>query len=648
MLADVQGNALATGYALTRTLYRDQAVNNGLLDWQYRPLDEQKLTNQTSGSNEVRINTGLKYNFLNHFDVNVSYQYIHGTSESQTYYDAGSYYVRNLVNSFTQPNGQQIIPNGGILDGQPLNKYDGHSGRMQINYSQSFSGDHQITALAGTEISQQIAETYPGFRLYDYSKDDLGGTQNFDYTTYYPTNPIGSARVQGPSGFAGRTNDRNLSYFSNAAYSYKQKYTLSASSRWDGSDLLGVKSNQRGTVLWSAGGSWEISKESFYKQDNWLPYLRLRATYGSGGLIDKSQSQYPVIALFTDPNTNLPYASLLSPGNPSLRWEQVNTLNFGLDWSSKDHRLSGSLEWYAKYGNHLLGTTLLDPTNGAGSSYKQNYADMRTKGIDLQLNSINIKGPLKWESNLLVSYTRNKITNYSSPTVTYVYGYFNDATKPPVVNRSVDAIYALPWNGLDHTTGLPIIHIDGKQSTDYSTYINNYKPENLVVAGVDVPPLFGSLRNTLSWKAFQLSALISFKFGYVFRRTSMEPGAEYLTYGPKLNVDYDQRWKQPGDEAYTNVPAATQAYNGDVSNVYEYSNILITSGDHIRLQDVNLSYSLPGRITSKLHIQNIRIYARANNLDILWRKNKFGIDPDYPNAQYPAPKSFAFGLQASL
>ena len=115
-----------------------------------------------------------------------------------------------------------------------------------------------------------------------------------------------------------------------------------------------------------------------------------------------------------------------------------------------------------------------------------------------------------------------------------------------------------------------------------------------------------------------------------------------------MNTDYYQRWKQPGDEAHTYVPAGTQSYNADLANVYDYSNILITSGDHIRLQDINFSYSLPVKITSKMHIRNIRLYAKADNLGILWRKNKFGIDPDYPNALYPTPKSYAFGLQVGL
>ena len=648
LLADLQGNSLPAGYFNKRSAYAESAVTNGLLDWQYRPLDELNLTNRINNSNEIRLNGGLKYSFFNNFNLNITYQYLSGTDENQTFYNENSYYVRNLVNRFTQPGGLQVVPKGGILDGSALGKYQGHSARAQLNYTNTFAERHQITALAGIEAGGRTAEQMPGFRLYSYSDDYLGGSTMFDYTAYYPVLPSGSAQIEGPSGSALKTNDRNLSYFSNASYSYDGRYTVSGSARWDGSNLLGVKTNQRGTVLWSTGLSWEISKENFYSKESWMPYVRARVSYGSGGLIDKSQSQYPTIALLTDSRTQYPYANLMHPGNPSLRWEQVNTLNLGVDWSSKANRLSGSFEWYNKDANHLLGSILIDPTTGAGSSYKLNYADMRTRGFDLQINSININKVFKWESSFLIGYARNKIKDYNTPKTSTITSYFNNRTKPPVAGRSVDVIYAYPWNGLSNENGYPIIYIDGKLSGDYSNYTSNYKPENLVVAGIDVPPVFGSIRNSISWKGIQLSALLSFKTGYVFRRTSMEPGAEYETGNTEVNLDYGLRWKQPGDEQFTNVPANVLSYNSSMAALYSQSMALITKGDHIRLQDINLSYTLPAKLLSRLSFQQVRFYMYTSNLGILWRKNKYGIDPDYPNAEFPAPKTIAFGIQVGL
>jgi hypothetical protein len=425
------------------------------------------------------------------------------------------------------------------------------------------------------------------------------------------------------------------------------RYVLSGSARWDGSNLLGVKTNQRGILLWSAGASWEISKEVFYSFAQWLSYLRLRLTQGSGGLIDKSQSQYPTISLSTDARTNLPMANLNHPGNPSLSWERVSTTNLGLDFTGRGQWLSGSLELYHKAATNLLGSILIDPTTGAGANYKRNYADLSTKGFDLQLNSININHPLRWESNLLISYSSNQVRNYSTPALRFANDYFT-SSKPPTVDRSIDAVYALPWNGLDHNTGLPVIYVDGKVTTDYAGYYSNFKPDDLVLAGVSVAPLYGSLRNSLGYKGFQLSAMIGFKTGYVFRRNSMAPGAEYVTGPVDFHTDYFKRWQQPGDEQHTNVPAGTPSYNSSLANAYNRSMTLITSGSHIRLQDLNFSYTLPSALLGRLRFSQARIFANVRNLGLIWAENNHGIDPEYPYSTYPAPRSIAFGVQVSL
>src|SRR5690606_10395422 len=97
-----------------------------------------------------------------------------------------------------------------------------------------------------------------------------------------------------------------LSYFGNAAYTYRGRYTLTGSMRWDGSNLFGVKTNQKGVPLWSVGGSWKIADEAFYHLGRWLPHLRARATYGSAGNVNKQVSVLPVISYSQNGTTGLP------------------------------------------------------------------------------------------------------------------------------------------------------------------------------------------------------------------------------------------------------------------------------------------------------------------------------------------------------
>jgi len=635
-LVDPDGNPAPT-YAQYRLAYRERAESLGLLDWMYRPLDEQRLADNTAGSKELRLNAGTKFSFLDAFVLNVTYQYLLGDSWSRQYHAPESYYVRNMVNRFTQADGSKLVPAGGILElGSPTNHYS-HAGRAQLSFNRSFGENHEIAALGGGEIRGRTVNLLPAVTIMDYDPElMLGDVQWYvDRSRTFPTRPTGSSRIPAPMiGSTNRTNARDLSYFGNASYTYRSRYTASGSLRWDGSNLLGVKTNQRGTALWSIGGSWEVSKERFFRSA--LPYLRLRTTYGSAGNIDKTQSHYPTITVGNNSFNGLRYSALRHPGNPSLRWEQVNTFNAGLDWRLPGNRIGGALEYYNKHAKYLLGNDLVDPTTGAADEFKTNYANLRTQGWDVQVNTRNLTGELEWQTTFLINYTYNRITNiaFRQPNSDNYYVTRSVYEK----GKSVDKIYAFPWYGLNPANGYPLLYLNGQQTDDYAYYYSNVTKDELVDAGVTVPPFFGSVRNTFKWKGIEIGALIAFKAGYVFRRKSIGPGQEYLSRGI-YHMDYFKRWKQPGDELHTDVPAwAETAAPNQRGAIYENSMALITPGNHIRLQDINAAYS----------IHNVRVYAYARNLGVLWRANKHGLDPDYENAAYPAPRSFAVGLQIAF
>ncbi|SEL57442.1 SusC/RagA family TonB-linked outer membrane protein [Parapedobacter koreensis] len=629
-----------------RLAYVIRADIDGLLDWQYRPLDEVALADNRSGSNEMRLNGGLRYSFLQHFDVNVSYQYVRARSEGSSLYHEDSYYVRDMVNRFTQGNGSYIIPHAAIFSmGNPAEAVS-HSGRAQLNFVRSI-GDHAISALGGGEIREYVQHIFPGYTMYDYDPSLLTGTAYYDYVENYTVRPTGRARIPQPSSTRRRFTDRYLSYFGNASYTYRDRYVLSGSARWDGSNLFGVKTNQKGTPLWSLGASWEAGKEPFYRID-WLPYLRMRATYGSSGNVNKQVSVFPTIRHFgSDANSGLNWANVISAGNPSLRWEQVNTLNLAVDFATKGRRISGTIDYYAKDAKDLIGEDYLPPSTGiitggtASATNLINYANLRTQGLDVQLASHNIRGAFQWTSTLLLNYVRNRVTGYHTAETSQVYHYTNSPSVP-VPGRSRDAVYAFPWNGLEHDTGMPLIYVDGVKSDDYGTY---YSVGNLMAAGVSVPPFYGSLRNDVSWKGLSVSVLLAWKTGYVFRRKSSVPGAAYIS-SLNYHMDYLKRWQQPGDEQWTSVPVHhAPPVDSYMASVYELSETLITNADHIRLQDINVGFTLPQKYMDRLPLRHIRLYAYARNLGILWRANKNGIDPDYPNADFAAPRTFAIGVQ---
>ncbi|QEC40257.1 SusC/RagA family TonB-linked outer membrane protein [Pseudobacter ginsenosidimutans] len=645
-IADEHGmpTAIAKAY---RSAYRDNAENIGLLNWQYKPMEDRYLVDNRTVSQDLRLNTNIKYRFFKSLNAELSYQHHTNSSKQVSLYDKTSYYVRNLVNRYTQTNGTKVIPHDAIKMFDGIRELSSHSGRLQLNYRETIAGEHEISALGGVEIRENVSGTQPGTTLYGYNKETWQGIARYDYITRYPVRPTGTAQIPFSTSTDTRIINRFLSYFGNASYTYLQRYSLSGSMRWDGSNLLGVKSNQRGTMLWSLGGSWDLHREHFYDV-SWLSYLRLRATVGSAGNIDKSQSHYPTISLGTYAENGLSVATLRHPGNPYLRWEQVNISNWGIDWRILNNRISGSFEYYSKHAKDLLGNNMMGPTTGVTTNYKINYAALRTLGMDIQITSRNTTGEIGWTTTLLLNYSSNKITHFNKPAVSNIADFLTTGRPPVELGKSVDLIYALPWYGLNPLTGQPLIYLNGEVSHDYATYYNSLSKNDILISGVTVPPFTGTIRNNLSWKGLELSAIVAFKTGYVFRRKSMLPGREYSATAALYHMDYFKRWQKPGDELFTQVPA----YSPDNINqrwaVYMNSEELITKGDAIRLQDVSVSYSINESIAGKIHAKMIRIYGYARNLGILWRANKHGIDPDFPNADYPAPKSFAIGLQVEF
>ncbi|MFD2556182.1 SusC/RagA family TonB-linked outer membrane protein [Sphingobacterium tabacisoli] len=648
-LADEMGNPIAMVKDY-RQSYKDDPINSGLLDWNYYPLLERELIDNNGKAKELRFNVEANYTFLKHFKAAVNYNYGYGQNSAERYYDKESYYVRNLVNRFTDDKMNQVIPYGDIkILGIPyFSNY--HNARATLYYNQKFNDKHQINALVGGEVNESIRYTTAGHTLYKYNSNTGQGESLFNFTENYPTRPNGRATI--PSVFPidlSHFTDRFISYFTNVSYEYLDRYVLSSSWRWDASNLYGVKTNQKGIPLWSVGGAWHVHKEPMFNVD-WISQLTARLTYGKAGNTFKEVSHFPLLQFNVKRPNNISQATLRSTGNPTLRWETVSTTNAAIDFGLLSNRLSGSFEFYIKDATDLIGKNFMAPSTGvitggtAASSNVINYAAMRTKGIDLTLNSKNLVGDFTWNSTVLFSFTKNKITEvYTNPTAV-IYDYY--ATPPAaVVGVSRDLIYSIPWHGLDGETGMPIMYINGERTTNNLAFHNSLRLDSLNKAGVSVDPYYGSVRNDFSYKNFDFSFLITWKSGSVFRRSSMYSGGEF---NGVYHMDYFDRWQKPGDEQFTNVPAYSDVYNGNGSTNYNFSDALITRGDLVRLRDITFGYTITKSRMPKLPFQSMRITGNVANLGLLWKANKEGLDPDYHAAEFVLPRSYNLGLQLSL
>ena len=637
-LADALGNPRAVSLDYSPD-YLDATNQLKFPDWTYMPLKDLQARQYINRAHDLLINVGARYTFTRALNLELKYQYETGGANGNDLHNASSYYTRDLINSFIQVdpsnNLSYPIPPGGILD-LTTQETISHQGRLQLNFRHNWGRQNNLTAIAGYEI-KSLTSTLRYDREYGYDPDNGSFNSSIDnatlYSSYQQFNPTKIPSAPLPA----QQVDHFLGYYLNASYTLHNLYTVSASAREDAANLFGVSTNNKTVPLWSGGLAWQINHERFYHID-WLPFLKLRATYGHNGNVSRLASAYTTATYtqggITTNSYNVGYITGLS--NPNLRWEQVGVFNLGLDFTV-GKTITGSLEYYHKHATDLIGAAPGDPTlgliqvPGQPGYYYANSASMNGSGIDLQLEARILEGQsssnFKWTANFIFSKTVSKVQKYLLNTTTG-YSYLDQNAINPHTGQPIYAINSFKWMGLDNV-GDPIGYYNGKPSKEWTSIYNNTLIDSMVHNGSSQPTIFGALRNTFEWRHFTASFNISYKLGYYFRRPSISYSDLFNHWTG--NADYALRWQQPGDEARTIVPAAGDPTNSIRDRFYLNSSALVEKADHIRLEDIVISYDLEKKDHSWLPFEKIRFYNYLSNLGLLWKANKSGIDPYYIN-----------------
>jgi TonB-dependent starch-binding outer membrane protein SusC len=647
-LADQQGNPVSFPSKYSNA-YVDTVGDEKLLDWKYYPLDDYKHSQTTTNLRELYAITSIKYKVSNAFNIDLRYQYQLQQTGLEHLADLESFEARDMINSFSQLDRATgivtyIVPLGGIRE---LSNSITRSSttRGQLNFDKAWA-KHSLNAIAGTEIRQ--AKSYGDtYTTYGYNSEPLTAS-TVDFVNAYPDFITGDYSVIGGSPYFANETYRFVSFFGNAAYIFKKKYSLSASARKDGSNIFGANTNDKWKPLWSVGGGWKVSDEPFYRSAL-LPLFKIKASYGYSGNVDLTRTALPVGMYFTAPGpTYLPATRIISINNADLKWEQSRQINLGIEFSMKKNMISGSVDFYFKNGNDLYGQTPYDYTTwGGNSQITKNVAGMQGKGIDVNIRSINFDRRFKWTTNLLYNNNSSKTTAYyseSSKNGIALLGGGNSII--PVVGKPLYGIVAYKWGGLDNQ-GNPQGYVDGELSTDYRAIANQANAKglpggNIVYIGSGTPLSFGSLINTFTLKQFSLAINISYRFNYYFFKTALRYTS--LVDAGVANSDYEKRWQKPGDELITNVPSFQYPVDSRRDNFYALSETNVLPGDNIRLEYINFSYSFRSKNNS---FKNLQLYANAANLGLLWKKNKEGLDPDYPSGLRPV-QTWALGVKATF
>ncbi|MEC5148113.1 TonB-dependent receptor [Chitinophaga sp. 212800010-3] len=503
-----------------------------------------------------------------------------------------------------------------------------------LTYNFNVGKDHSFRLLAGNEYSFQN-------RIW-----------NLTTKTGFPN---GAAQVPGVGANIKEALGDETSYafhglIGKADYDYKAKYFLSASFRRDGSSRF-PKNNRYGN-FYSVGAAWRITEEEFTKNISWLNDLKLRTSYGimgnAEGLTDYPyQSLYDLKGQYNGESV----AFQKQPANSSLSWEKQNLFDIGLDVSVLNRRLYGSVGFYDKRSSALLMQLPLSMTSGY-DVINMNVGKMLNQGFEVTIGGIPVKTrDFQWTSDLNFATLRNRVLSLGDQQ------FIPSGTRQRIeVGRPFGSWYMPVWTGVDPQTGSATwLGQDGKPTSDYNSAVRQY-------VGQLLPKVTGGFTNKFSYKNIDLTAFFTFSYGnkaYNSNRANIESDGNNTSANQAK--DAGSYWKKPGD-----IADRPKVIWGNGTNSISSSTRFLEDISYFRLRNLTLGYNLPKALITKTKLQNVRVYAQAENLFTLTTYK--GWDPDLNtnpasptstasvtnvNAgtdffRYPTSRVFTFGISVGL
>jgi len=490
-----------------------------------------------------------------------------------------------------------------------------------INYSNSF-GNHEINATLlfsrekGIGNSSTLTATDFGIETLGYNDMALGQFPTAASTAY---------------------EENSLSYMARVNYSYRSKYLLTATVRKDG--YSGFSPNHKWATFPSIAGGWVMTEEPFLNDKGF--YLKLRLSYGLNG--NQGIGRY---ASFSQMSTyDYVYGSQTAIGiypttlgNKELSWEKTSSTDLGFDFSFLKDRIAGSLDLYTGKTTDVLVQRQIPRASGYTSVWS-NLGKIGNKGIDFEVNSINVRGAFNWTTKFAFSLNRNKILKL------YGNGGDQDIGNSWFVGQPIQSIYDYKILGVWQENDLFNGNIyDGwyPGQFKYADLNNDGKIEPVndrEIIGYAAPSYRFSIGNMLSYKNFTLSIFIN----------SIQGGKKYYLANnfAMVNPAYDFSFRM-------NTPAINPYWRPDkpttnttaIYNTPPVESGIYQSRSFVRLQDISLSYSLPNELLDKANIQSAQIYISSKN-PYVWTKWQ-GWDPETGTSDTPLMRNIIFGLRLSF
>ena len=552
-----------------------------------------------------------------------------------------------------QPNSKpfSVLPKGGFYR-ETKYKMNSWDFRATASYNDVYANDHIVNVFGGMEVNNtdRSRSYFNGVGM----QYDMGFLGDYDYRYFKQASEENSLYY-----WLSNSYGREVSFFGTATYSWKGRYTLNGTVRYEGSNRLGKARSARWLPTWNVSGAWNVHEEAWFAKTfkDVLSHAKLKASYSLTG--DKPAVTNSQIII---ESTNIwrPFASDKESGlevyrfaNPELTYEKKHELNLGVDLGFFKNRINVTLDWYTRNNFDLIGPKVTNGTKGEVSQF-MNVASMRSHGEEFAITSKNFVGKdFQWTTDFIFSHVKTKVTSLDSRSriISMITG--TGFTKEGYAYRS---LFSMDYRGLT-SSGIPtFINQKGDLVTSNIDF-QSYELGNLVYEGPTDPTFTGSLGNVFSYKGLHLNIFATYAFGNKMR---LDPA--FSSYYSDLNAmpkEFKNRWTIAGDEAFTDVPAIADLRQIQADsrlnrayNAYNRSTARVAKGDFIRMKEISLSYDFPQRWISYLHLNTVNLKLQATNLFLIYSDKKLnGQDPEFFNAggvAIPMARQFTMTLRVGL
>lgn len=455
-----------------------------------------------------------------------------------------------------------------------------------------------------------------------------------------------TARYQ-PSFGTGLTESQMSSYMARINYSYKDRYLVTVSGRYDGSSVL-AKGN-KWSFFPSAALGWRIDQESFMEDIKWINQLKLRFGVGTTGNSSvKPYGTLGVIGAYWMPFgnaggnqqifvTNEPYYSnsqnLLA--NKDLGWEKTTQFNYGIDFSVLDGRIGGTIDFYHSRTSDLLMQRTISSLSGY-PAIMDNVGETKNIGVDITLNTVPVKlKDFQWNSDLALSYQKDEI-------VELAYGKVDDIGNDWYIGESIYIYYGIDNEGIWQESDQELMDKFNEKGANFTA--GNVRPKDQngdfviddkdrVILGNQNPRFTMGWTNTFTWKGFELAIELYGRFGYMVNTG----GEGQLGMYQQREIDY---WTPDNPGAEYQKPFYSTAGGDKYSSLLGYQD-----ASFIKVRNLSLGYNLDKSICNKIGINSLKVYAQGKNLGNLYSSVDF-LDLDLGTTYYN--RGFTVGLQVGF